>query len=322
MEARYYVRSMCEYGNRMIITFLINSWEPLRVVQYKGIYLPYSGEIVLGSAVLIDNRAACEYLLYKNETSTDIWRFIDNPPNIMPLKNSNWSMKDFENALKVCFKDVPVKVTDKFILEDGVMTTEERRESLKECQKALWDWMSERDRDIFNRVQNNESMESIALRYKSTVPSIRSTYNKVAKDMREVVDFHNCNYTYWKLYLGVSVHNALLRKNIFTLNQLHRAYTDKSLFNIHGIGEATMYKIAELLSDNGFDDISTDTPVIKVRDTNGEVDTLAVSINGCDYLVEHTRDEDGEVIIVDIYKSVKANNGIIKELTNILNKTE
>ena len=64
MEARYYVRSMCEYGNRMIITFLINSWEPLRVVQYKGIYLPYSGEIVLGSAVLIDNRAACEYLLF------------------------------------------------------------------------------------------------------------------------------------------------------------------------------------------------------------------------------------------------------------------
>ena len=72
--------------------------------------------------------------------------------NIMLLKNSNWSMKDFENALKVCFKDVPVKVTDKFILEDGVMTTEERRESLKECQKALWDWMSERDRDIFNIV--------------------------------------------------------------------------------------------------------------------------------------------------------------------------
>ena len=28
------------------------------------------------------------------------------------------------------------------------MTVEERRETLKECQKKLWDWMSERDRDI------------------------------------------------------------------------------------------------------------------------------------------------------------------------------
>ena len=42
------------------------------------------------------------------------------------------------------------------------MTTEERRETLKECQKKLWDWMPERDRDIFNRVQNEESFESIA----------------------------------------------------------------------------------------------------------------------------------------------------------------
>ena len=69
------------------------------------------------------------------------------------------------------------------------MTVEERRETLKECQKKLWDWMSERDRDIFNRVKNEETYDSIAFEYKTTVPSIRSTYNKVAKDMMEIVDF-------------------------------------------------------------------------------------------------------------------------------------
>lgn len=199
------------------------------------------------------------------------------------------------------------------------MTTEERRETLKECQKKLWDWMPERDRDIFNRVQNEESFESIAFEYKTTVPSIRSTYNKVAKDMREIVDFDACNYTYWKLYSGVTVHNALLRKGIYTLNQLYRAYTSKWLMQIHGIGEGTIYKIAELLEANGFDDVITETPDIKVKNTNGEADTLAVTISSTDYLVEYTREEDGTAAITGVYKSVKVNNGVIKELNKIIN---
>lgn len=324
MEARYHAQNRYEYKNRMIITFLINSdWKPLRAIQYRGVYLPYSGEIVLATATLIDHRTNCKYLLYKNETSYDIWRFVE-APTIMKLKKDNWSMKDFEAALKACpeLKDESINITNTFVLEDRIMTETERRETLRECQKKVWDWMSERDRDIFNRVQNNESMESIAVRYKSTAQSIRSTYNKIVKDMREVVDFDNCNYTFWKLHFGTLVHNALIRRNIYTLNQLHRAYMDKSLLNIHGIGEATLYKISELLKDNGFDDISMEVPDVKVRDVNGEADTLAVTINGVDHLVEYTRDKDGEAIITGVYKSVKVNSGVIKELTNILNKTK
>ena len=180
--------------------------------------------------------------------------------------------------------------------------------------------MSERDRDIFNRVKNEETYDSIAFEYKTTVPSIRSTYNKVAKDMMEIVDFDACNYTYWKLYLGVSVHNALLRKGIYTLNQLYRAYTSKWLMQIHGIGPGTMYKIAELLEANGFDDVIAETPDIKVKNANGEADTLTVTINDADYLVEYIREENGTAVITGVYKSVKVNNGVIKELNRIINE--
>ena len=87
---------------------------------------------------------------------------------------------------------------------------------------------------------------------------------------------------------------------------------------IHGIGPGTMYKIAELLEANGFDDVITETPDIKVKNTNGEADTLAVTISGTDYLVEYIREEDGAAI-TGVYKSVKVNNGVIKELDKIVN---